>query len=615
MATIEPAIGVIKLIDKATTPIKSVISSLKSLGTISKSVIPSVDGTQKAINRLGRVNANIKRNTSNIQGQALATAGLVYSMKSILQPAIDFEQGMADVKAVMFGINPTSQEAISGMKALEEQARTLGGTTAYTATQVAEAQLYQGKAGFTAAQALKTIPPILNLASAASVDLATASDVVSDLLGSFGLKAEDTGKLVDIMAKATSGANVDVEGLFESLKLAAPIGKSLGQSVTDVTAAVSLLGSAGIKGSSAGTALRAMMSRLVKPAGDAQKVINKLGLKFVNLDGTMKPLPQILTEMDKKMGGLTQTKKAAALVTIFGQEALSAANILMDANKTGAITKFSKDLEDSAGVAAQMAKIRLDTLQGDMTNLGSATESLAISAGTFLSPALRIITSLITTITQDINAWADKNGDLVKTVGIVAGALVLFKVVALASTAAMWLMTPAISAVSAALKIFQVVMIVLNAVMSLNPLGLFIIGLAAVVAGVVLAYKHFDKFKEVVKSIGKTILSFFATPIEYVLNLLSKIPATFLPDGWSNSINEFKTTLATMKQPELPNVTVPKVADATAIQNIQADVNQSSPKVENNAIINVNVADGKAQTVTTEGDFKTKAFVNKGVQQ
>lgn len=622
MANIEPAIGVIQLIDKATAPIKAVINSLSNLTSINKKVIPTVDGVQKSINRLGRVNANIKRNTDNIAGQAVATAGLVLGMKAAIQPAIDFEQSMMDLKSVMYGLNPTSNEATQGMKLLEEQAKALGAATAYSAVDAANAQLLLGKAGLTAAQTLSAVPNVLALASATGEDLANSASVVSDLMGSFGMKAEETAKLVDILAKAANGANVDVGDLFESLKIAAPIGKSLGQSVTDVVSAVSLLGNAGIKGSEAGTALRAMMSRLVKPAKDAQDVINELGIKLVEKNGQLKKIPEIFAELDKKMGKLNQTKKASALVSIFGQEALSAATILMDINKTGEIAKFSADLKDSVGVAAQMSKIRLNTLNGDIDNLSSAVESLAISFGSFLSPAIRATTQVLTVIANDVGKLIDTNGELVKNIGLVVGGLIAFKVAALAGAVTMWMLTPAITAVIAVMNAFKLILIAVNAVIALNPLGLLIIGLTALVSGLVLAYNNFENFRNMVKDVGNSILTFFATPIKYVLDLISQIPNEFLPEGWKKSVVEFKKTIESLEdaQKRLPTPatignTIPKPANSNNIDKILFDINRSNANINNNAIINVNVKNDKIENVTTTGDFKTKAFLNTGVQQ
>lgn len=624
MANIEPAIGVIQLIDKATAPIKAVINSLSNLSNTSKKVIPGVDSIQKSINRLGRVNANTKRNTDNIQGQAIATAGLVLSMKKIIQPAIDFEQSMMDLKSVMYGLNPTSNEATQGMKLLEEQAKALGAATAYSAVDAANAQLLLGKAGLTAAQTLAAVPNVLALASATGTELANSASVVSDLMGSFGMKAEETAKLVDILAKAANGANVDVGDLFESLKIAAPIGKSLGQSVTDVVSAVSLLGNAGIKGSEAGTALRGMMSRLVKPATDAQKVINSLGIKLVEKNGDLKKIPEIFAELDKKMGKLNQTKKASALVSIFGQETLSAATILMDINKSGAIAKFSADLADSAGVAAQMSKIRLNSIKGDLDNLSSAVESLAISFGSFLSPAIRGITQVLTIVANDIGKVIDTNGELVKTIGLVVAGLVVFKVAALALTATLWVLTPVITTLIGLTKLLKYGIIGLNAVMALNPVGLAIIAIAGLIAAIVLAYHNFETFREMVKKLGNDILAFFATPIKYVMDLISQLPDEFVPDGWKQSISEFRSTLNSLVLPKeidfnvgsnVGGFNLPQTADQNAINDIRANINSNTPKINNEAIINVNIADNKVQSIETEGDFKSKAFLNSGVQQ
>jgi len=299
--------GSVSIIDRATKPLRSIAGAFLKLGNQSKKTNKDLTNTQRAINsiskaqnRLNRVNANIKRNTRDIGSQAVGIAALALSFKAALSPAIKFEQSMKDLQAVAFGSADSTVPVAKNMALLSEQAKKLGASTAFSATQAAEGQIFLAKAGFKTNQILKSMPSLLDLAAASGTELGRTSDILSDLLGAFGKQAKDSGRLADVLASATSSANVDMETLFETLKVAAPIGIAAGQSMEGITTATALLGNVGIKGSMAGTALKNAFVRLASPAAEGAKVLKELGIATSDSAGNMLPMEKIMLNLGKK---------------------------------------------------------------------------------------------------------------------------------------------------------------------------------------------------------------------------------------------------------------------------------------------------------------------------
>ena len=186
--------------------------------------------------------ANVTKNAV-VTGAKAMTAGLgafgAYSLKA----GADFDAGMSEVQAI-------SGASGQDLEALRNKAKEMGATTKFSATQSAEALKYMAMAGWKSEQMIAGLPGIMNLAAASGEDLGLVSDIVTDSLTAFGLKAEDTGSFVDILASASSNANTNVSMLGESFKYAAPIAGALGYSAEDTALALGLMANAGIKSSS-----------------------------------------------------------------------------------------------------------------------------------------------------------------------------------------------------------------------------------------------------------------------------------------------------------------------------------------------------------------------------
>jgi TP901 family phage tail tape measure protein len=255
---------------------------------------------------------------------------------------------------------------------------------------------------------------VLLLASATGTDVAEAAQIAGDSFNIFrkslGLTAKDMPKIADLFTGVANVSSISLQDLGESMKYIGPVAASMGISLEDVTAAIAELGNQGIKGSQAGTSLRSIISSLAKPSKQAQKAMNDLGLEFFDTNGKMKDFAGISGELQSKLSGLTDEQRAATLVTLFGNEALSAANVLYGEGSEG-IQKYIKDIA-AQGNAAAIGAQRNNTLRGSIENFKGALETAQITLGKAFLPLLKSLTDQATGAVQAaiplIEHWGPK---------------------------------------------------------------------------------------------------------------------------------------------------------------------------------------------------------------
>jgi len=592
--SLEGARGTVSIIDKATAPLRNIAKSFLNMGTSAKDSTKDVNKTTLALgklsamqNRIGRIQANNKRQTSGISSQAVGVAAFGLALRSVLNPAIKFEQSMKNLQAVAFGTADSTVDVAGNMAKLSEQAQKLGATTAYSATQAAEGQLFLAKAGFKTNDILASMSPLLSLAAASQTELGRASDITSDLLGAFGMTAKDTGKLADVLAAATSSANVDMETLFETLKVAAPIGIAAGQSMEAITTATALLGNVGIKGSMAGTALKNALTNLASPASEGAKVLQDLGIKTSDAQGNMLPLQDIMLKLGKTAKGLSQVQRIKAFDAVFGKIAMAGAINLEKAVNSGDFEKMLKNLENSEGVAKKMANIQMDSTAGSIKALTSAAEGVAITFGNLLTPALRGFAEITTSLGTPLQKIIKENEGVVKIIGLVAGAILTAKVASLAYVASLWLVSPALTALSVTLGVVKGAMLLLNMAFMASPMGFLIaLGTTALIIA-----SNWDSVTATFKELWETIKLFDFSKMGESMNRITESIGLGSFFGDDEKDKDSSTTTNEV------------------IKNIQGQNN-----ISNQAVIQVNVANGQTN-VQSKGDFDTQVEVNNGVQE
>ncbi|MDE6020837.1 MAG: phage tail tape measure protein [Ruminococcus sp.] len=251
---------------------------------------------------------------SNLATDAIKAAGgaLVDAAKA----GIDFEASMSKVQAVS-GATGKQLESLTNL------AREYGASTVFSSSECAEALNYMGMAGWTAEQMTSGLPGVLNLAAASGEDLGTTSDIVTDALTAFGMKAEEAGHFADILATASSRSNTNVSMMGETFKYVAPVAGALGYSAEDVAVAVGLMANNGIKASQAGTSLRTMLSNLAEPTDKQAAAMDVLGISLTDSSDKMKTLDALLGDIRGSFSGLDEASKASYASILAGSEGMS----------------------------------------------------------------------------------------------------------------------------------------------------------------------------------------------------------------------------------------------------------------------------------------------------
>lgn len=335
-----------------------------------------------------------------------------------INSAGDFEASMSNVEAL-------SGASGDQLQALTDKAKEMGATTKFTAGESADALSYMALAGWDTQSMLQGISPVMELAAAANMDLASASDIVTDYLTAFGLTASDTTHFVDVMAYAMSHSNTNVEQLGEAYKACAATAKSMGYSVEETTAVLATMANAGVKGGEAGTALNAIMTRLATNTKGCADELKKYGVSIYDSQGNMNSLSDILTGLSAVWDNLTDQEQANLAKTIAGTNQYSKLQTIMagcseQAAKGGqSFSDYASALENCSGTAGKMAGTMLDNLNGKMTLFESAADGLKISVGEQLTPAMSDLYEVGADLVKSVTLFCMDAGDTV--VGINPG--------------------------------------------------------------------------------------------------------------------------------------------------------------------------------------------------
>lgn len=281
-----------------------------------------------------------------------------------------FEAAMSKVSAI-------SGSTGESLQSLTDKAKEMGEKTKFSASESAEALQYMAMAGWDTESMLNGIDGIMNLAAADGLDLATTSDIVTDALTAFNLKASDSTHFADVLAKASSSANTNVSMLGESFKYVAPLAGTMGYSVEDVSLALGLMANASVKGSMAGTSLKTALSNLASPTEDMANVMTQYGISISDAEGNALPLIDVMKQLREKFSGLSETEQAATASTLFGKEAMSGMLAIINASDSD-FDNLTKNINNADGAAQAMADTMQDNLQGQITILKSGLEGLGI---------------------------------------------------------------------------------------------------------------------------------------------------------------------------------------------------------------------------------------------
>ena len=331
----------------------------------------------------------------------LATLGIGKLVGNFISDSIDvgktFDKSMSQVAATM-------GKTVDEIQNLRDFAQEMGATTAFSATQAAEALNYMALAGYTDVEAMGMLPNVLNLAAAGNMDLARASDMVTDAQSALGLELADTEVMVDQMAKTASTTNTSVSQLGDAILTVGGTAKMMKGGTAELAQVLGLLADNGVKGSEGGTALRNILLSLTSPTDAAAETLKELGVQVFDAEGNMRSMQDVIADLSLSLKDMTSEERTAAISSIFNKRDLKSVEALLGTTAQR-WDEVGAAIDGAAGAAQAMADTQLDNLAGDMTLLESATEGLHIKVADVLTPSLRSLTQFATDAISGITGF------------------------------------------------------------------------------------------------------------------------------------------------------------------------------------------------------------------
>ncbi|EBA4878045.1 phage tail tape measure protein, partial [Salmonella enterica subsp. enterica] len=450
-------------------------------------------------------------------GVGIATAGTMAGVK-LLMPGYDFAQKNSELQAVL-GVDKQSPE----MQALRKQARQLGDNTAASADDAASAQIIIAKGGGDAEAIAAMTPVTLNLSLANRKTMEENAQLLMGTKAAFQLSNDAAAHIGDVLSTTMNKTTADFQGLSDSLSYLAPVAKNAGVSLEQAAAITGTLHDNNIRGSMAGTGGAAVITRLQAPTGKAYDALKELGVKTSDSKGNTRPLFTILKEMQAsfKRNNLGTSQKAEYVKTIFGEEAMKSASVLMAAAASGKLDKLTATIKDSDGKTEELVKVMQDNLGGDFKEFQSAYEAVGTDLYDQQDSSLRQLTQTATRYVLKLDDWIKNNKELAETIGIIAGgALALIGIIGGIGLVA-WPVVMGINAIIAAAGVLGSVFTVTSSaiVTALGAITWPIVAVgAAIVAGALLIRKYWEP-----------ISAFFSGVIEGIMSAFAPVGEIFAP--------------------------------------------------------------------------------------
>lgn len=361
-------------------------------------------------------------------GQKLlpVTAAVAGLGTAAVKTTADFDTSMSQVQATM-GITKDAMSELNGesvntVEALRDLAKQMGSETAFSASECADAMNYLALAGYDTQEIYDTLPTVLNLAAAGGIDLASASDMVTDAMSALGMETSEADTMVDQMSKTASTTNTSVAQLGEAILTIGATAKTVKGGTAELNTALGILANNGIKGAEGGTHLRNVILALQSPTDKAAACMEGLGVEVYDSEGNMRSLNDILGDLNTSMDGMTSAEKQNIISSIFNKTDLAAVNSLLS-NTGDSWDSLQQSITESGGAAQQMADTQLDNLSGQITILKSALEGLAISFGEILMPKIRAAAKKIQEFVDKLNGMNDEQKETVLKIAAVVAAI------------------------------------------------------------------------------------------------------------------------------------------------------------------------------------------------
>lgn len=469
---------------------------------------------------------------------------------AIIKTGADYEAGMSKVQAI-------SGATAEDMAMLGDEAMRMAAQTKFSTAESAEAYQYMAMAGWDAEQMVDGLSGIMLLASASGESLASTSDIVTDALTAFGLKAGDSGRFANVLAAASNSANTNVSMLGESFKYVAPVAGAMGYSVEDTSIALGLMANSGIKASQAGTALRTTLTNMANPTDSMDAAMKRLGLSLIDDEGNMKSLMEIMQDLRNGFGGgrmatdefrtamdeLNASRESGEIkekeyqarlneliTAMYGAEGAEKAQLAaMLAGKEGMsgllaivsaapedFNKLTDSIYNSSGTTQEMADIMNDNASGAMAMLSSAINVLFTNLSQFLIPAFTEIVRKATEVVNWFNSLDEGTQKMILTIAGIAAAVGPVLVVVGNVISAIGKIGNGISSLIGVVGKAGSAISGLFSILAANPIALVIAAVAALVAGLVVLWNTNEGFRDAVGAIWEAITGFFTAAWETI---------------------------------------------------------------------------------------------------
>lgn len=467
--------------------------------------------------------------------------------------AMDFQSSMNQVAATM---GMTSEEIANGsedFKKIENAAKDMGKTTQFSASQAAEALNYMALAGYDVDKSVSTLPSVLNLAAAGGMDLATASDMVTDSMSALGEMAGTTESFVDKMAKTSQKSNTSVAQLGEAILTVGGTAKVLAGGTTEMNTALGILADNGVKGAEGGTALRNVILSLSAPTDKAAKKMQELGLEVFDAQGNMRPLNDIFKDLDSTLSTMTQGEQTQVLNSIFNKVDLKSVNALL-ANSGDRFDELSGYINDADGAASKMAETMNSGAQGAITKMKSALEGVGITIGERFLPYIEKGANFVSRLCEGFQNLSPEMQNVILIIAgllaaigpvlVVLGTLISFVgKVGFAFTT----LSPIITNAGGVVAFFSGGISGLIGVMAsvLGPIIAVVSVIGVFVAAIVKAYNENENFRNKVNEVFSQIQSIISNVMSIVKDIISTAWG-LIKVVWNNGLSQILALAASI---------------------------------------------------------------------
>ena len=518
------AIGVIlKAVDNVTGPVKQMVG---------KSSAIMATGFKRANQQLTSGLA-VQRDLSIVGDTATRVAQTIgASLGAAINVGKEYEASLSRLRSA-------SQATEQQMKLMGIAARKFGPSFGYSASEAADGMVELSKAGLTALQTTQALPGLLALSKAGYLDVSEAATIGADAMSSFGLQAKDFGRISDVMVNAADASTIGVADLAETFKYASAAAKIAGASLEETAAMTALLGSVGIKGSMAGTAMKGMYTDVADPK--KLKIFKSLGVSTMDKKGNLRDMPSILAGLSKAMEKLKfgSGQRIALMNAIFGERGAPAAINLIDMG-SAKISKMA-DQVSKAGTAARKSRELLNNFEGSQKKMNAAIDEMKLTVYEAMLPTLMKLSVFATKLVDKISKWAKENPALVK--GLVMTAAALAAIAAVVGPILVLIATVGAlkGAFGAGLTLFKkfgkvlfmfksffinLIVAVISGIRALSialistPVGWVILAIMAIAGAVYLIIKYWKPIKSFFVRLWAGIVSIFKTAWAAIMNAL-----------------------------------------------------------------------------------------------